>query len=528
MISATPTHIILTFFFYRRLKEGEDEAKRRLEAEQLRLKEEAKKKLEAEELNLKEEARRRMEAEQLRLKEEREEQELKYQQLRLEEEAMRLEEMRLEQELRRQFELCQEKQQLQQQDQQWLLQQQQQQQEQQQSKQKNLNQHTQKLKKEVVTTGQPEPMVVGEETKAASSPAPRRMRTKSWSITDPDKGNSCNSGTPADPVQLLGKVKTGQVIQRRNFWIRSSSTDRLGEAAVAAATTSSPAPRRRQLDKWNHQPQKTDHGGEDGGESSRPGSALGHHLNTGSVKQLTSGLLARSKSTAALTSWSMSNGPPLPPSRTTAWTKEKFDQQAASASSCVVGGLKSSIKLEEVRTNQVADTLTTWTARQEGASPVPPPPAAERCPSSNIGHGFAENLSLRRPEMERRPPNSWRSRATPEPSLRLVNVSVSGKTVTTKRSTVTTESSVVTATTNLAAGLSEQQEASCDISRESQKSVRLVGATPLPGGVYGGDEVRERREEPTSGTSVQPPPTPERNQSFAGESCHRSAGRWNL
>merc|ERR1719312_1538061 len=43
----------------------------------------------------------------------------------------------------------------------------------------------------------------------------------------------------------LGKVKTGQVNEKRNFWIRSTSADRMG------GQTMSPAPRRRRIDGWN-------------------------------------------------------------------------------------------------------------------------------------------------------------------------------------------------------------------------------------------------------------------------------------
>ena len=433
----------------------------------------------AEEQQLREDKKRR-EAEQLELetagkeREEQKQQELRYEQLRQVEEAKRLEEIRLEQEIRRQFELCQ-------------LQQQQQQQHQDQSQHLEAN------------VKQPTEAPAEKDTaKPPSAHVPRRTRTKS--IKEPEIQIS-SSHVPADQPHLLGKVRTGQVSERRNFWIRSSSADRLGETA----TTVSPAPRRRQLTAWHSRQQLATE--DDGAESqSRPGSSLGQSRNTGSVKQLTSGLIARSKSSAALTSVA-----PLPPptSRTTAWTKEKLDQQAATTSAGD-SGLKSSIKLDEIKTNQVKETLSSYAARQERSGSAQPP---ERCPTptSCIRQVFAENMAARRPEMERRPANAWRTRATPEPCLRLVNVSVSSRAEV--AAFTTTAEATVSATTM------ETTISTSDMSH--QEDMQGDSAKQPPSANTASRHHVEERKPDTPPAIVLPPPAPERNQSFAGEHWSR-------
>ncbi len=357
--------------------------------------------------------------------------------------------------------------------------------------------------------------------KAPPSPAPRRMRTKSWSIKEQENGIS--TASPLDPAQLLVKVKTGQVSERRNFWIRSNSAERLigGEAGWAT----SPAPRRRLMDnRWNSHSQLAN--GEDGTDSSqsRPGSALGGHQqqprNTGCVKQLTSGLLARSKSSAALTSAAAFAAPPPTTFRTTAWAKEKIDQHLTASSSA---GLKSSIKLDEVRTNQVSETLSTWTARQRE-----PPAAADRCPtpSSCIRQGFAENHSVRRPEMERRPANAWRSRATPEPQLRLVNVSVTGKASSSLTSTeITLSESVLvskTAVTNTAKEKGIMEDNGGNIHEKTAQDGAGLDRPCQDNRTPANNTGQEEQDmglpaaAVVATAAILAPPTPERNQSFAG------------
>jgi hypothetical protein len=278
--------------------------------------------------------------------------------------------------------------------------------------------------------------------------------------------------------------------------------------------------------RWNSHSQLANTG-EDGTDSSqsRPGSALGGHQqqarNTGSVKQLTSGLLARSKSSAALSSAAAFAAPPTT-SRTTAWAKEKIDQHLTASSS---SGLKSSIKLDEVRTNQVSETLNTWTARQRE-----PPAAADRCPtpSSCIRQGFAENHSVRRPEMERRPANAWRSRATPEPQLRLVNVSVTGKASTAMTSTeiASSESVLVskTAVTNMGKekGIMEGHGGN-NLEKTAQDGAGLdrpCQDNRTPSNNTGQEERDLGLPAAAVATAaILAPPTPERNQSFAGGNC---------
>ena len=122
----------------------------------------------------------------------------------------------------------------------------------------------------------------------------------------------------------LSSIRTGQVQEKRNFWMRSTSADR-----VATSTPGlSPAPRRRRLD-WSAAAANRQREAEEGPES-RPGSSLGAAANTGSVRNLTSGFLAKSKSSAAVMQDEVVAERGRPKHKTliqNGWTKEKYDQE---------------------------------------------------------------------------------------------------------------------------------------------------------------------------------------------------------
>ena len=209
----------------------------------------------------------------------------------------------------------------------------------------------------------------------------------------------------------LSSIRTGQVQEKRNFWMRSTSADR-----VATSTPGlSPAPRRRRLD-WSAAAANRQREAEEGPES-RPGSSLGAAANTGSVRNLTSGFLAKSKSSAAVMQDEVVAERGRPKHKTliqNGWTKEKYDQEMK----------QEFFKSQELKTNKVNDTVQTWGKKDSGAVSGRTTPT----PSRNIGEVFSENKIGRGASVETKTTaaaaaNSWRTK-TPEPTLKLVNVSV--------------------------------------------------------------------------------------------------------
>jgi len=426
----------------------QEEARR---LEELRLQEEARR--QQEERKRMEEERKKLEAEKLRLEREKQQQEelkqqemLRYEKLRQEEEAKRQEEIRLEHEMRRQFELHQ-KEQLKQQE---LLEQQQRRQEQEkllQLKQEEMNKQ--------------------QESMQVRSHLSKLSNTKSFDHSQ-DKNNE-----PQGPAsgEHLGKVRTGQVHEKRNFWIRSSSADRMG------SQTLSPAPRRRKIDGWNCSRQK-----ENDDPDSRPGSSLGQ-ANIGSVKNLTSGFLSKSKSSTAVAGQQeVERGRPR--QRTnhgTSWTKERYDQETN----------QSFLKSNDIKTNKVNDTLTNWGKQEHSQSGRTTP-----VPSRHIGQVFSEN-KVAKMENEKNA-NSWRTK-TPEPSVKLVNVSVE-KAIGSNQNIHISDS----ANAQMASYRHESKSQSCS---QKQECVMVSSNSQAASSTLGP-------------VGPIPPPTPERNQSFG------AAGRY--
>lgn len=298
---------------------------------------------------------------------------LRYEQLRQEEEAKRLEEIRLEQEIRRQYEL----------------------------------QQAQQLKKSHTAAAAAGHHREEESSLNVRSHLPRLSRASSFHRVPDQQQQQLDNH--------LGKVRTGQVNEKRDFWNRSSSMDRLHQAGAAV---SSPSPRRRRLDSWNNK----ENAGPGAGDS-RPGSALD---NTGTTRNSNSAFITRSKSSAAVSGHEVASqaSPTVAALRSlhagssgnsAVWSKEKYDQQTSVMQQQSI----TSHRFQEVHTNQVTETVTAWGSQQSlnvtGGGRTTP------TPSRTISQGFAESRSM---AAGAAPVAAWRTATTPEPSLRLVNVSV--------------------------------------------------------------------------------------------------------
>lgn len=263
----------------------------------------------------------------------------------------------------------------------------------------------------------------------------------------------------------LGKVRTGQVNEKRNFWIRSTSADRMG------SQTLSPAPRRRRIDGWNNKQKENED------PESRPGSSLGAP-GTGSVRNISNGFISKSKSSAAVMQDEEERGRPrhraVPGS---SWTKEKYDEQTN----------QTFLKSQEVKTNKVNDTITSWGKHDTTASGRSTP-----VPSRHIGQVFAEN-KVAKVENEKSA-NSWRTK-TPEPSLKLVNVCVEKGPGSTQNIHISDN-----AHSQMANFAQESKMQSYSQKQELTTSCSMVNSS--------------MSSSFSAGSVSQPPPTPERNQSF--------------
>merc|ERR1719308_676235 len=330
----------------------QEEAKRlEMERQQMlafqRQEEERKRQAEIEEKKRQEE-RRRAEEERLKqqelkmIEEEKKRQEiLRFEKLKQEEELKRQEEMRLEQEMRRQYEMQQQIQrqkeqqllleqqqlELQRQKEQQLLLEQQQMEAQRQREQQFLLQQQQLEQQRIEMERQKEQQLLLEQQRinqdsiGVRDHIPKVSKTKSFEASQ-DRQNEMKT------EDHLSLIKTGQVNEKRNFWMRSTSADRVNQASL------SPAPRRRRID-WNAKQKENDD------PESRPGSSLGQ-ANTGSVRNLSSGFIAKSKSSAAVDE--IERGRPKQKAViSNGWTKEQYDQKVN----------KDFLKSQEVKTNKV-------------------------------------------------------------------------------------------------------------------------------------------------------------------------------
>ena len=421
----------------------EEEMKRRQEEEMRRKKEEEMKRRQEEEVRRRQEEEKRIEFERqqmLRLQEEeRKRQEvLRFEQLKKEEEQKRAEEMRLEQEMRRQFELQQRK-----------------------EKQQRLEQE----QREAEAARQ------ASQSSAVRDHIPKIPKNKSFEASQDRPGEVRHE-------DHLGTVKTGQVQEKRNFWMRSTSMDRLTPSQGL-----SPAPRRRRID-WNSRQRD----GEDG--ESRPGSSLGQ-ANTGSVRNISSGFLAKSKSSAAVMQDEMvERGRPKQRNLiSNGWTKEKYDQEVK----------QEFFKSQELKTNKVHETIQTFGKKETGAGSVSG--RSTPAPSRNIGEVFAENkIGKAHTEKSSAQANSWRTK-TPEPTVKLVNVSVE-KAAGSNQNIHISENAQRQMASYITSHTAVEQSSHTTNTMSSQSSVT---SHCLSSG--------------SSQAAAQPPPAPERNQSYGGKTC---------
>ena len=220
----------------------------------------------------------------------------------------------------------------------------------------------------------------------------------------------------------FGMVKTGNVHEKRNFWLRS--TEKLHEMSPGL-------PRRvttRRLpgnQDWIRQTADR--------PPSRPGSSMGQAIygNTdqSNVKKSVSGWsdLSKSKSSAAV----LQQPGEQQPTRKCRSIKTSTPQEVFQCN-MENDQLQKSVNLSEAHTNQVQETVTKW---GQSASPQPQVNAASRTPSRTIGETFSETKTANS-AAEKSSSSSmttanaapWRSsnkgKDNPEPSVKVVNVAV--------------------------------------------------------------------------------------------------------
>jgi len=464
------------------LQKQEEDRKRQSEIEEKTRQEEFKR---AEEQRLKQQELKKIEEEKKR------QEILRFEKLKQEEELKRQEEARLEQEMRRQFEMQQQLDIQRKKEQQLLLEQQQLEIQRQQEQQQLLMQQQQlEIQHQREEQQQMEIQCQREEQKRMDIERQRdqqllleqqKIQQESISVRDhiPKIAKTKSFEASQDRQEVkhedhLSLIKTGQVNEKRNFWIRSTSADRLNQVSL------SPAPRRRRID-WNANKQK-----ENDDPESRPGSSLGQ-ANTGSVRNLSSGFIAKSKSSAAVMQDELERGRPKQKSViANGWTKEQYDQKIK----------QDFLKSQEVKTNKVTDTVQTWGKRDSSQTGRTTP-----APSRNIGEGFSENRVGKTSEVDKNA-NSWRTK-TPEPTLKLVNVSVE---------------KAIGSTQNIHISENAHKQMASFMTSSTVQQKEEVMNTVMTNTMSSQSSVTSHSMSTTSRCSAdintQPPPTPERNQSY--------------
>ena len=215
----------------------------------------------------------------------------------------------------------------------------------------------------------------------------------------------------------FGMVKTGNVNEKRNFWLRS--TEKLHEMSPGPARSS-----RRRLQSGNQDwirqaaPESS---------TSRPGSSMGQPMDQSNVKKSVSGWsdLSKSKSSAAVLQQQQAEV------RRNRGRSRTPIQQVFQPEKNPENAHQKPVYLSEAHTNQVHETVTKW---GKSASPQPAAAVARHAPSRNIGETFAETKTERQAcksqvATEESSSNAapWRSNkaaSNPEPSVKVVNVAV--------------------------------------------------------------------------------------------------------
>ncbi len=242
-----------------------------------------------------------------------------------------------------------------------------------------------------------------------------RSQTPSFGILEPFE-----SGRYKKVDSHFSQVRTGQVNEKRSFWMKSS------ENLNRRSHEPSPGPRRTRRiggNDWirNASQDPPISGG-------RPGSSLGQPIDQGAVRNTVTGWgaeLSKSKSSAAVLQ------PPRVGGSVRAKSRERELQQQSQEEK-----IATYHALQNVHTNQVHDTVDRFGKRQAEFSvssgrttPVP---------TCNIGEAFLENKIQASNVEEANTPMGhkespiataanttvpWRTK-TPEPALKLVNVAV--------------------------------------------------------------------------------------------------------
>ena len=276
-----------------------------------------------------------------------------------------------------------------------------------------------------------------------------------------EKLNEVNNAKAKEEESYQHHISTGQVKEKRNFWMRSTSSDR-----NHPMTSVSPAPRRRRID-WNANRQR-----DFDDADSRPGSSLGQ-ANTGSVRNLSSGFLSKSKSSAAIADRRNDND------SNSSRLRNKASLQKVWTSAQDVNKANNE-HFKEVKTNKVNETIKSW-GKKDGPTEATSGRATP-IPSRNIGEVFQENKISKSKTENNAAASSWRTK-TPEPSLTLVNVSVEKGNNATNIAIQTSEKAVKHTSS------SYMQVESCSVTSDQSSSM----------------------------STTCPPPAPARNQSYGGK-----------
>ena len=220
----------------------------------------------------------------------------------------------------------------------------------------------------------------------------------------------------------FGQVKTGHVSEKRSFWMRSISTDKLNHEM-------SPGPRRRRVtggQDWIKQSDQQDQG-------YRPGSSLAQVIGgqTGdtsaqNVKTVVSGWsdLSKSKSSAAV----LQEREKRPRRSQSRERMREFIPVTAAQNQSVEQPIRP--VLSEAHTNQVQETVSHWGhphPSEEVRTTTP-------IPTRNIGDTFADskmNMNTISAGMQQHQQESssspWRTK-NPEPTVKVINVAVENTT----------------------------------------------------------------------------------------------------
>eukprot|EP00095_Tigriopus_kingsejongensis_P007426 maker-scaffold2106_size20872-snap-gene-0.4 protein:Tk07426 transcript:maker-scaffold2106_size20872-snap-gene-0.4-mRNA-1 annotation:"hypothetical protein NCU06935" len=176
----------------------------------------------------------------------------------------------------------------------------------------------------------------------------------------------------------FANIKTGMVNEKRNFWLRSSSNERLD----SPQWHQSPGPRRRWIGEKDWMRQQALRSMDDTG---RAESSMAQANDFGNVRQVVSDWtnIAKSRSSTAIlqddhlsrSRPGSSLSRPIP-----AWLRE--DQAATEGSTSLT---------KDIHTNQVRETVDKWPSKSREGSQQPNSGRSTPAPTKHIGQSFADN-----------------------------------------------------------------------------------------------------------------------------------------